>query len=125
MLREVVRRFRGDEDMIPNTLQAVVILLLAIAPGYLAIATWARAKTWKGFGGDLDTILRSLVVSLVVQIPMFPTAIWAGLYPDVGHVNTHAGALFLWLLGTVLIIPIGGGLLLSYGYDRWVFPTAR
>lgn len=112
--------------MAPATLQATVILLLAVAPGYIAIVTWARAKTWQGFGSDLDTILRSLAVSLLVQVPMFPLATLLGLYPTVTHLSgAHAGALFLWLLLTVLVVPIGGGALTSWAYDTWLVPLAK
>jgi hypothetical protein len=31
--------------MPPGTVEAVIILVLGIVPGYLGIATWARAKT--------------------------------------------------------------------------------
>lgn len=112
--------------MIPGTLEATVILLLAVAPGYIAIVTWARAKTWQGFGSDLDTILRSLAVSLLVQVPMLPLALVLGLYPNFTHVTgSHAGGLFVWLLLTVLAVPIGGGALASWAYDTWLVPLAK
>lgn len=107
--------------MVPGSIEAVVVLLLAIAPGYLVILTWARAKTWKGFGSDLDTVLRSLVASLLVQIPMFPLAIWAGIYPT-DHLRQHASALFSWLLFTVVIVPGAGGWLASFIYDKFALP---
>jgi Family of unknown function (DUF6338) len=111
--------------LVPSTFEAVVILLLAIAPGFIAIATWARAKTWKGFGGDLDTVLRSLVASLLVQVPMFPVALWWGLFPNYQAVGSRAGALFVWLLLTAVIVPVGGGLLLGALYDHFLAPLSR
>lgn len=103
----------------------MVVLLLGIAPGYVAIVTWARAKTWTGFGSDLDTVLRSLVASLLVQIPMFPLAVWFGLYPDVSKWNRHALPLFIWLVLAVMILPILGGLAASWYYDRYLFPLTQ
>ncbi len=111
--------------MLPSTYQAVIILLLAVVPGFVAIVTWARAKTWKGFEGDLDTILRSLVVSLIVQVPMFPLALALGLFPDVNHWQKHVVALFAWLFLTVLLVPVIGGGLASWYYDRFLFPLTQ
>jgi hypothetical protein len=112
--------------VVPTTVEATVVLLLAIAPGYIAISTWARAKTWLGFGSDLDTILRSLAVSLLIQVPMFPLTIVLGLYPSITHLSgRHAGAVFLWLLLTVLIVPIGGGALASWIYNTYLLPLAK
>lgn len=104
--------------MIPSTIEAATVILLVIAPGYLAIHAWYRAKTWQGFGGDLDTVLRCLAASMLVQVPMFPLAVWAGIYPDVAHPGKHAAALFVWLLATVLLVPLAGGYLAGtlYGY---------
>ncbi len=83
----------------PTTAEAVIVLLLAIAPGYVGIATWACAKTWKGFGGDLDTALRALAVSLLLQVPMFPLAIRWRIYADLTDPNKFSlapGQVFAW-----------------------------
>jgi len=50
--------------MVPTSQIALAILLLAIAPGYIAAAAWARSRTWKGPSSDLRTIIQALVLSL-------------------------------------------------------------
>jgi hypothetical protein len=109
----------------PTSLEATIIVLLGIAPGYIAIATWGRAKTWKGFGSDLDTVLRALAASLLIQVPMLPLALGLGLFPDTSHWHRHLGALLVWLLLTVLVIPVGAGALASWIYNVLLFPQAR
>ncbi|MGI8824317.1 MAG: DUF6338 family protein [Chloroflexota bacterium] len=111
--------------MLPTTFQALVVLVLAVAPGYIAIVTWARAKTWKGFSSDLDTVLRSLVVSALIQVPMAPLAVWFGLYPDLAQVGRRAWLLFIWLLLTVILLPLLGSAIASSSYDRFLLPLAR
>lgn len=114
--------------MPPGTVEAVIVLLLAIVPGYLGIATWARAKTWRGFGGDLDTVLRSLAISLVVQVLMFPLALHWDLYPKMAYpdqLSHDPRSVFAWLALTILLVPVGGGLCLSILYDRLLFPLSR
>ncbi|MCU1493687.1 MAG: hypothetical protein JWO62_1451 [Acidimicrobiaceae bacterium] len=65
------------DAVLPTSEASLVIILLAIAPGYIAAAAWARARTWKGPTGDLRTILQSLVLSAVVQAILVPlTVVW-------------------------------------------------
>lgn len=108
--------------MVPTTLESVTIVLLAIAPGYLAIHAFTRARTWQGFRSDLDTVLKSLVASLLVQVPMFPLAIWAGLYANVSNLGGRTWPLFVWLLFTVVMVPVAGGILTAALYDDLLVP---
>jgi len=83
--------------MLPATYQALLIIILAIEPGFLAVSCWARAKTWKGRGTDLSTILNSLAVSLVIQIAASPLTI-AWLLPVRDRLPEHAWRLRCGLL---------------------------
>ena len=61
--------------VIPTTQVALVILLLAIAPGYILVGTWARSRTWRGPSGDFRTLLQALVLSAIVQAVMSPLTV--------------------------------------------------
>jgi hypothetical protein len=93
----------------PTTFEATGTLLLAIVPGFIAIGAWSRSKTWAGPAGDLLTILRSLAVSVIVQVVAAPATLrW--IYPHRTALGSHASAVVWWLLLVVLLIPILGGL---------------
>lgn len=110
--------------MVPATFEAVAVLLLAIAPGYVAILAWDRLRTWQGFSDQLDTVLKALTASLLIQVLMFPLAILLGLYPLHGHPAHRAGALLFWLVLTVLALPILGGLVVGFVQDRVISRVA-
>lgn len=98
--------------MLPANYQAVATILLAIVPGYIAIATWARARTRKGLQTDFQTIVESLAISAVIQVSMAPIAfVW--LYPNRAHLDHHAGDVFIWLLATVFVLPVIGGVVVA------------
>lgn len=88
----------------PTDPVALGIALLAIAPGYLTVFFWARNRTWRGFTGDLHTVLAAIVLSAVVQIPLLPLALWR-LYPERDHIASDLDALAIWLALSVLVIP--------------------
>ncbi len=106
--------------VLPENFQAFAAVLLAIAPGYIATAVWARAKTWKGPSSDFRTVLQSLALSAVVQLLVSPvTLLW--IYPVRNDLLAYPGRVFVWLSLTVLIVPVAGGLLAGYLTDR-LFP---
>lgn len=95
--------------MLPTSQAALVIILLAIAPGYIAAAAWARARTWRGPSGDLRTILQSLVLSAVVQAILVPlTVVW--IVPARDHLARYPLRVTVWSLLAVVVVPIVMGL---------------
>ncbi len=102
--------------MPPTSVAALVILLLAIAPGYVAVATWSRARTWKGPSGDLRTILQSLVLSAVVQAILLPLTV-AWVLPVRNSWQQYPGRLAVWALSTVIILPLTLGVAGARLYD--------
>lgn len=102
--------------MFPATFEALAILALAIAPGFLATSAWARAKTWKGPSGDLRTIIQALVISVVIQVVVSPlTLVW--IYPKRNHLDQFPERIAVWLLVVVIIVPVVGGLLAGWITD--------
>lgn len=95
--------------MLPTTTTALVIVLLAIVPGFIATTMWARARTWKGPDSPYRTTLQSLAVSVVIQIVLSPLTItW--ILPITKHLDQHSGRIAVWLLLAVLVVPIALGL---------------
>lgn len=95
-----------------GTLGALVIALIAIAPGYIASTLWLRNKTWERPITDLRLVLQSLVVSLVIQIIAAPvTILW--LVPVKDELARHPWRTAAWAGLVVVVIPvilgIGGG----------------
>lgn len=106
----------------PTSVAALTILLLAIAPGYVAVSVWARARTWKGPAGDFRTILQALVLSAVVQAIMLPlTAVW--ILPIHSSWEHYPGRLAVWALATVIVLPLVLGVAGARLYDFVFAPT--
>lgn len=98
--------------MVPSTFQALAVILLAIVPGFIATNFWLHTKTWKGRGPDLQTVLQSLAVSLLIQAIMAPvTIVW--LYPVRNKLEQHPWWVAGWAGLVVLIVPCLGGILLG------------
>jgi hypothetical protein len=96
----------------PATFEALAVLLFAVVPGYLAIAAWSRAKTWAGLNTDIDTIVKSVAVSLAIQVAFSPiTILWLYRYWRAGTLEAHPGDVAAWLFMVVLIVPLVGGTL--------------
>jgi hypothetical protein len=95
--------------MLPTSSAALSIALLAIVPGFIATATWARARTWKGPSGDLRTILQSLALSAAIQVVISPLTV-AWIVPIRKHLADHPGRVATWFLIAVLVVPLGLGL---------------
>jgi hypothetical protein len=97
------------EAMVPTSQIALAILLLAIAPGYIAAAAWARSRTWKGPSSDLRTIIQALVLSAVVQAVVSPlTVLW--ILPVRTTLVTHPWRVAIWVALCVLVVPVVVGL---------------
>ena len=96
----------------PSNVQAVAAVLLAVVPGYLAVAVWARTRTWRapwpGRSSDLGTVLLSLTASAVVQVVAAPVTI-AWILPHTDDLERFPERVATWSLLVVLVLPILGG----------------
>lgn len=61
--------------MLPATLEALAVVLVALVPGYIAVTLWARSKTWERPPTDLTLILLAIIFSAVIQALLFPITI--------------------------------------------------
>jgi hypothetical protein len=108
--------------VIPSTLQGLLIVLLAIAPGFLAATYWARAKTRRVPASDLHTILQALALSLVVQVIVAPLT-YRFFYPVRAHIYDYDPRdLVGWLVLTVLVVPLVLGVALGKFEERYLAP---
>lgn len=108
--------------MLPTSAGALVIILLAIAPGFIASTAWARPRTWKGPEGDLRMILRSLVISAVIQALLAPLTV-AWIVHNRSSLPQHAYLVTAWVLLAVVVVPVFVGLVAGWLTDR-VFPPS-
>lgn len=93
----------------PESWIGLIVALLAIVPGFIASATWSRARTWKGPSGDLRTILQSLALSAAIQVLISPlTVTW--IVPVRHDALGHPWRLAVWLFIGVLTLPVLLGL---------------
>jgi hypothetical protein len=109
--------------VIPTSPESLVVLLLAIVPGYLAIYFWSRNKTWKGLSNDLQTVLKAVALSAVIQVLLAPLTIYE-FYPVREHLDRHPIRLAIWLAIAVLILPYILGTVVARISDR-LFPPGR
>lgn len=100
----------------PNSLEALIVALLAVVPGFLAATTWARAKTWRGPTNDFRTVLQSLAISAVIQVVLLPYTLFL-LYPARFQLDRHPGEMVLYLILAILVVPLVGGRLASWLSD--------
>ena len=108
--------------MVPTSQVALAILLLAVAPGYIAVAAWARARTWKGPSSDLRMILQALVLSAVVQAVLSPlTVFW--ILPVRTSLADHPWRITIWLLVSVIVVPVALGLGAARATDKVFEPS--
>jgi hypothetical protein len=108
--------------MVPTSQIALAILLLAIAPGYITSAAWARARTWKGPSTDFRTIIQALVLSAVVQALISPlTVLW--IMPVRSDLVDHPWRAAIWILLSVIVVPIVLGLGSARATDRMFNPS--
>src|SRR5438270_1125248 len=100
----------------PDTWVGLAVALLAIVPGFIATATWARARTWRGPSTDLRTVLQSLALSAAIQVVIAPlTILW--IVPIRDHLDTHPWRVALWFFLTVLVLPLVAGVAVARTTD--------
>ena len=90
--------------MISQISTPFLLLLLAIVPGYLTVLFWSRARTWRGFPSDLQSILQGLAASAVIQLLISPVTLWQ-LYPIRDHLIDHPVRVLAWGTLAVLVMP--------------------
>jgi len=107
--------------MIPDTLTSLVIVALAVVPGFIATSAWARSRTWQGPQGDLRTILQSIACSTVIQTVAAPLTILL-IAPVRGTLLSHPDRIAVWAAVVVLALPIVLGLSFARLTDRAYAP---
>src|SRR5215472_7434906 len=90
--------------MIISTYQALAVALLAIVPGYITIYFWSRNKLWRGLTNDLQTVLKALALSAVLQVMLAPYTL-SGLYPVRNTLDQHPWRVLMWSALLVLGLP--------------------
>ncbi len=69
----VVTPLPQNGSVVPTTLAALMIVLLAIVPGFVATTMWGRSRTWKGHDSDFRTMLLSVAISGVIHVVLKAT----------------------------------------------------
>ncbi|MDQ6945534.1 MAG: DUF6338 family protein [Actinomycetota bacterium] len=93
----------------PGTFEGLVIILLAVIPGYIAVSLWSRNKTWQEPPTDLKLVLLAVIVTGVIQLLLFlPLTSW-WIWPVRDHLADHPVRVASWALVAVLLIPAVGG----------------
>lgn len=109
--------------VVPTSQVALAVLLLAIAPGYITVAAWGRARTWKGPSSDLRTIIQALVLSAVVQAILSPlTVFW--ILPIRAEWSSHPWRITIWIVLSVIVLPVVLGLGSARLTDK-LFPPSQ
>ena len=108
--------------MLPTDPIALAVLV-AVVPGYLTIFFATRNSTWRGLTGDLQTLLQSLALSVLMQALVAPvTLLW--LYPvrdDLAHYPVRVAA---WLALVLLVLPFVVGVVSAH-VARVLFPPSE
>jgi len=114
--------------MLPATLEALAVVLVAVVPGYIAVTLWARTKTWERPATDLTLILLAIIFSAVIQALLFwMTVPW--LWPIRDELIKHPWRVGLWAIVVLILLPAVGGIYagrlsdLFFGARRQFLPT--
>ena len=108
--------------MVPTSGIALVILLLAVAPGYITVAAWARDRTWAGPSSDLRMIIQALVLSAVVQTIISPlTVFW--ILPVRATLANYPWRITIWVVLSVIVVPVILGLVAAKVSDKIFDPS--
>jgi uncharacterized protein DUF6338 len=90
--------------VVPTTLTALLIVLLAIVPGFIATTMWGRSRTWRGHASDFRTMLLSVAISGVIHVISAPlTILW--IIPARGDLLKHSYRAAGWAALVVLVVP--------------------
>ena len=108
--------------MVPTSTAALTIFLTAIVPGYLTIYLWSRNKTWKGLQNDLQTVIKSITLSAVIQLLLLPYVLVV-LYPARDHLDRHPFQITVWLVLLTLLFPYLLGSIAARVTDRLFDPA--
>jgi hypothetical protein len=98
-------------------------ILLATVPGYLTIYFATRNSTWRGLTGDLQTILQSLALSVLMQALLAPVTV-AWIYPVRDELIHHPYRVAIWLALVLLVLPFVVGVLAAH-IGRLLFPPSE
>lgn len=105
--------------MIPTDPIAVAVLL-ALVPGYVTVYFATRNSTLAALTGDLQTILQSLGLSVLLQALISPlTLTW--IYPVRDELAKHPVRVTLWLILSFLVAPFVVGVVTAH-VGRRIFP---
>ncbi len=108
--------------MVPTSTAALAIFLTAIVPGYLTNYFWSRNKTWKGLQNDLQTIIKAITLSAVIQVLVLPYDLLQ-LYPVRDHLDLYPYQVAGWLILSMLALPYLLGRIAA-GVTDWLFSPA-
>ncbi|SRR5216683_3038405 len=97
-------------------------ILLATVPGYLTIFFATRNSTWRGLTGDLQTVLQSLALSVLMQALLAPLTL-AWIYPVRDDLIHHPFRAAAWLALVLLVLPFVVGVVTAH-IGRRVFPPS-
>ena len=107
----------GSKDKVmPDTFQALVVLIVALLPG--ALYTWSFERLVGAWGvGFADRVLRFVGVSAVFQAAIAPFTVWGWrTYILTGRLQDGDLPLALWLLPLLYVaIPIALGVVVGRG----------
>jgi len=105
----------------PATAEAVVVILLAIVPGYLARAAWSRGKTYTPPTTDLTTVVQSIAASVVIQLIVSPiTVYW--IVSDYAQLSQQPWRVVIWITATLLVAVVSG---YAFGLVTNSFPAIK
>lgn len=100
-------------------------LLLAVAPGYIAVFFWALTAKFQGVRTDFETLLQSFATSLAIQLVFSPiTIVWLGYYWRRNSLPQHVGDIVVWVAIVAIIAPVLGGIVVGKYRERVEAPTA-
>jgi hypothetical protein len=102
---------------VPDSLGAVVVVLVTLVPGFIAATVWARARIHRrAADSDLRIVLQSLVFTGVIQVLLAPLTL-ALIYPVRAAPLDHPGRLVGWSVIAVLLAPAVIGRLAAFATD--------
>ena len=111
-------------SVVPTTLTALTIVLLAIVPGFVATTMWERSRTLKGHDSYFRTMLLSVAISGVIHVVSAPlTILW--IVRARGDPIRHSYPVAGWAALVVLVIPTAMGIDAARFSDWFQEPKLR